>query len=126
MVIVDLFSPRPKALVVPKAQATFPVELDKRALDELSLLAAHVSDAFMSVSGGQPAGIWINPPQHVMVKQLHVHVLPQLSPGGGQRFSAVGEPLIRAAQRDPSIMQKARAYFTQVTAALEKALGPSS
>jgi len=121
MVIVDLFAPCPKALVVPKKQVTFPVEADQALLKELAQVAAHVSDAFSATTGAPPSGIWINPPQHLMVRQLHVHVLPQAND-----FSDTGEPLMRAAANDPKVRAQADAFFQKVTAAIAKSLGPSS
>ncbi|MCC7073175.1 MAG: HIT domain-containing protein [Deltaproteobacteria bacterium] len=121
MVLVDLFAPCPKALVVPKKQMMFPVEADAATLTELARVAAHVSDALSDVTGAQPSGIWINPPQHLMVRQLHVHVLPQV-----KDYVDTGEPLLHAAANDPSVMKKADALFAKVSAALAKSLGPSS
>lgn len=121
MVIVDLFAPCPKALVVPKKQVMFPVEADQNLLKELAQVAAHVSDAFAKALGTPPSGIWINPPQHLMVKQLHVHVLPQAND-----FTDTGEPLMRAAQADPKVRAQADAIFKKVTSALEQQLGKPS
>lgn len=121
MVLVDLFAPCPKALVVPKKQMMFPVEADAATLTELARVAAHVSDALSDVTGAPPAGIWINPPQHLMVRQLHVHVLPQVND-----YVDTGEPLLHAAANDPSVMKKADALFAKVSGALSKSLGPSS
>lgn len=121
MVLVDLFAPCPKALVVPKKSMMFPIEADKALLTELAQVAAHVSDAFSTATGAPPAGIWINPPQHLMVRQLHVHVLPQ-----GNDFSDTGEPLMRAAAADPKVRAAADALFKKVTSALEQTLGKPS
>lgn len=121
MVLVDLFAPCPKALVVPKKQMMFPVEADAATLSELARVAAHVSDALSDVTGAPPAGIWINAPQHLMVRQLHVHVLPQV-----KDYVDTGEPLVHAAANDPSVMKKADALFAKVSAALAKQLGPPS
>lgn len=121
MVIVDLFAPCPKALVVPKKQVMFPVEADANLLKELAQVAAHVSDAFSKALGTPPAGIWINPPQHLMVKQLHVHVLPQAAD-----FTDTGEPLMRAAQADPKVAAQADAIFKKVETAIEAQLGKPS
>ncbi len=119
MVLVDLFAPCPKALVVPKKQMMFPIEADAATLTELARVAAHVSDALSDVTGAPPAGIWINPPQHLMVRQLHVHVLPQV-----KDYVDTGEPLLHAAANDPSVMKKADALFAKVSAAIAKTLGP--
>lgn len=56
--LVDLFAPCPKALVVPRKQMMFLVEADAATLTELARVAAHVSDAFGDVLGAPPAGIW--------------------------------------------------------------------
>ena len=121
MVLVDLFAPCPKLLVVPKKQMMFPIEADAATLAELARVAAHVSDALSDVTGAPPAGIWINPPQHLMVRQLHVHVLPQVND-----YVDTGEPLLRAAAADPGVMAKADALFTKVGAAIAQRLGPPS
>ncbi len=78
MVVIDRFSPSPKALVVPKEQGMFPTDIKKATLAKLSEVSALVSDAFAQVAGSQPAEIWINPPQNLSLKQLHVHVQPRL------------------------------------------------
>ncbi|MCC6811149.1 MAG: hypothetical protein IT381_27210 [Deltaproteobacteria bacterium] len=79
MVLVDAFSDKPKALVVPKKPVSFPVDMKKKALDELAKVAAEVSAGFAQATGCQDAEIWINPPQYLTVKQLHVHVGPPLA-----------------------------------------------
>jgi hypothetical protein len=87
-------------------------------LSELARVAAHVSDAFMDVGGCPASGIWINPPQHLMVKQLHVHVSPKLP-----RFTQVPLPLVRA---DHASYAKAMELFDKVTKSIESKLGPST
>lgn len=130
MVLVDLFAPMPKALVVPKQPVTLASDAPRPLVDALARLAAHVSDAFMDVAGTPPAGIWVNPPQDLTVKQLHVHVLPALpdwltflgaAPPAGHRP-------VRAVQaaKDPQVLLQMQAFFQQLTAALERRLGPSS
>lgn len=129
MVLVDLFAPMPKALVVPKQPVMLLSDAPKKLVDDLALLAAHVSDAFIDVAGTPPAGIWVNPPQDLTVRQMHVHVLPALpdwltfvgaAPSGGH------EP-VRAIQAasDPHVHAQMLAFFQQLTAALERKLGPS-
>ncbi len=88
MVIVDSFSPGPKALVIPKQGAMFPTDISKGDLEEMAKIAAKVSDAFGKAAGSGPASIWVNPPQRLTIKQLHTHVLPKLpnweNPGPGE------------------------------------------
>lgn len=78
MVLVDAFCDKPKALVVPKTPVSFPVDATKKQLDELAKIAAETSAAFAQVKGCKDAEIWVNPPQYLSVKQLHVHVGPPL------------------------------------------------
>lgn len=78
MVLVDSFSPTPKALVVPKATTMFPTDLSPAMLEKISRVAAATADAFSAATGAASNGIWINPPQYLMVRQLHVHVMPDL------------------------------------------------
>jgi diadenosine tetraphosphate (Ap4A) HIT family hydrolase len=127
MVLVDLFAPLPKALVVPKQTVTTPMDAPPGLLDDIALLAAHVSDAFMGVAGTPPAGIWVNPPQDLTVKQMHVHVMPDLP----DWLSFLGVPAqrpMRAAHvaRDPQLAAQMQSFFAQLTAALEQKLGPST
>ncbi len=78
MVLADRFARSPKALVVPKKPMSFPTDASPAALKELARVAAAVSDAFGQATKSGPAEIWINPPQHLSVRQLHVHVQPGL------------------------------------------------
>jgi|GEM_PF-1035722 len=89
MVLVDSFSPKPKALVVPKTPTMFPTDMDAKDLDHIADIAQKVSDAFGKLTGAEASDIWINPPQVLTVKQLHCHVLPPNlpaweNPGPGQ------------------------------------------
>jgi diadenosine tetraphosphate (Ap4A) HIT family hydrolase len=118
MVLVDTFAPSPKALVVPKQPASLPTDLQPTELDELAALSAHVSDAFMRATGSQPAGIWVNPPQHLTVRQLHVHVLPDLGP-----YTADDAPA-RAFLEDPHFRPQLEAFFDGVKQELVARLGP--
>ncbi len=79
MVIVDAFSFGPKALVVPKVEMLFPVDATEAQLARLAEIAAAVSDAFIDNGAQGPAKIWINPPSALTVRQLHVHVQPQIA-----------------------------------------------
>jgi diadenosine tetraphosphate (Ap4A) HIT family hydrolase len=119
MVLVDTFSPSPKALVVPKATMQLPLDATTQQLDELAVVAAHVSDAFSITAGAPAAGIWINPPQHVTIRQLHVHVLPDLPPLAADRTPT------KAFLADPQTRHQVEAYFAQITQALENSLGSS-
>jgi hypothetical protein len=89
-------------------------------LDELAVIAAHVSDAFMRATGSPPAGIWINPPQHLTVKQKHLHVLPDLGP-----FTADGAPA-KAFLEDPQFRPRLEAFFADVGREIEAKLGPAT
>ncbi len=118
MVLVDLFAPSPKALVVPKQPLMLPVDAQKPLLDELALLSAHVSDALNAAHKTPPAGIWVNPPQDVTVRQLHVHVMPDLP----RWRDLLGVPNAR----DPAARQAVANFFDGVRTALETKLGPST
>lgn len=78
MVLVDRFMPTPQVLVVPKRPMSFPTQASPAELAEMAKVAKAVSDAFSQVSGTPPAETWINPPQHLSVTRLHVHVAPEL------------------------------------------------
>lgn len=75
LVVVDRFAQAPKALVIPKRFMTFPTEATGEELRELARVSGAVSRAFSRLSGAE-AEVWINPPQHLTVKRLHVHVAP--------------------------------------------------
>ena len=119
MVVVDAFAPSPKALVVPKDPMNLPVDAPKGVLDELAYVAAHVSDAFMRGAGSPPAGIWINPPQHLTVRQMHVHVLPDLG-----QFTQDGAPA-KAFLEDPQYKPQLVAWFDVIAKELAQKLGPT-
>ena len=119
MVVVDTFAPSPKALVVPKDPINLPVDAAPGVLDELAVVAAHVSDAFMRGAGSPPAGIWINPPQHLTVRQMHVHVLPDLG-----QFTQDGAPA-KAFLEDPQFKPQLVAWFAVISKELEHKLGPT-
>jgi diadenosine tetraphosphate (Ap4A) HIT family hydrolase len=118
VVLVDTFAPSPKALVVPKAPAHVPTDLSSTTLDELSRIAAHVSDAFLRATGCPPAGIWVNPPQHLTVKQLHVHVLPDVGDYTGD--GAPAKALLEDGQLRPQLLT----WFAVVERELTAKLGP--
>lgn len=113
MVVVDTFAPSPKALVVPKDPVSLPVDVPQPLMDELALVAAHVSDAFMRALGTPPAGIWVNPPQHLTVKQLHVHVLPDAG-----HFDDDGNPA-KAYLEDAQGRAAITAFFDKVKAEIK-------
>jgi diadenosine tetraphosphate (Ap4A) HIT family hydrolase len=108
MVLIDLFCPSPKALVVPKDQAMFPKDLPQAKLDHLAAISAKVSDAFSAVAGSQPANIWINPPQRLSLKQLHVHVMPKL-PKWEQRRRPRGVP------PDPALVAEQQKFYAALS-----------
>jgi diadenosine tetraphosphate (Ap4A) HIT family hydrolase len=118
LVLVDTFAPSPKALVVPRASASLPVDLPKATLDELARLSAHVSDAFLQATGCPAAGIWVNPPQHLTVRQLHVHVLPDVGP-----YTADGAPA-RVLLEDAAMRPQLIAWFAAIGHELAARLGP--
>lgn len=120
MVLVDTFAPSPKALVVPKDPLQLPIDATAAQLDELALIAAHVSDAFSRAQGSPPAGIWINPPQHLTVKQMHVHVLPDLG-----QFTKEGSPA-KAFLEDPQFRPQIEQFFGTVAKEIESRLGPAT
>lgn len=128
MVLIDLFVPRPKALVVPKSPVSFPSDAPQALLDECARIAAHVSDAFMDAMGiGKPAGIWINPPQDLTVKQMHVHVAPHTAAWADVLgITGAGRPRAVELARDPQARPLMNQVFQKLTAALEASLGPST
>jgi diadenosine tetraphosphate (Ap4A) HIT family hydrolase len=105
LVVVDTFAPSPKALVVPKKTASFPTDLTKKELDKLALISQQVSEAFTEVSGSQAADIWINPPQALSIKPLHVHVQPHL-PRWEQQPRRRGDP------PDPALLAEMDRFWT--------------
>jgi diadenosine tetraphosphate (Ap4A) HIT family hydrolase len=120
MVLVDTFAPSPKALVVPKTPVSLPTDAPKALLDELAVIAAHVSDAFMRAANTPAAGIWINPPQHLTVKQMHIHVLPDMG-----QFTEDGAPA-KAFLEDPQFRRKIEAYFQVIANEIAAKLGQAS
>ncbi len=120
LVVVDTFAPSPKALVVPKSPASLPTDLPRASLDALARVAAHVSDAFLRATGCPAAGIWVNPPQHLTVKQLHVHVLPDLGP-----YTTDGAPA-KALLDDAALRPQLLGWFDAIRSDLATHLGPSS
>jgi hypothetical protein len=81
MALADRFSSSPKALVVPRAAAFFPCDLDEVAMARLERKAGAVMEAFRLAllegsEGGSPPRAWVNQPGALSVRQLHVHVLP--------------------------------------------------
>jgi len=73
LVLVDRYGAAPKALVVPKREALFPVDLGEARVARLSEICRHVMEAFNTIAGGTSRA-WINPPSALTVRQLHVHV----------------------------------------------------
>jgi diadenosine tetraphosphate (Ap4A) HIT family hydrolase len=127
MVLVDLFSAYPKALVVPKQRVMFPTEAPAALLDELARVSAHVSDAFVALGAAESARIWINPPHDLTVRQLHIHVMPAL--GNWRAFLAL-PPAPGRRERAVDVMKQAKSQmqqvFAQLTKVLEANLGPST
>ncbi|MBN2361192.1 MAG: hypothetical protein JXR83_17185 [Deltaproteobacteria bacterium] len=79
MIIADRFAPLPKALIIPKQEAMLPCDLPASTIKELAQLASIVGSALLQLPQ-KPSSTesWINPPQHVSVRQLHVHVAPKM------------------------------------------------
>jgi diadenosine tetraphosphate (Ap4A) HIT family hydrolase len=102
LVLVDR-DPSPKGLVIPKARACFLVDITPSLRNELALIAAVTSDAFMHAAGRKCSAtaisqIYVNPPRSLGVKQLHVHVDPRNPIVVGDRvrfFTNVATEIIR-------------------------------
>ncbi len=84
-VLVDIFylrnNKKPKPLVIPKEEMNFITDASPELRARLAIVAAAASDAIMVASGKQcdPSAISrieIHKPNHLGVKQLHVHVIP--------------------------------------------------
>ncbi len=115
MVLTDPRSPSPKALVIPKTQVSLPNDASAATIKELQAVAAALGDAFADVfKSGKGADVWINPPHYLMVKQLHVHVQPNLQEWEKQ----VGD--------ESKIPARKVQMNAQVSHALARLLGPSS
>lgn len=104
MVVVDLYAATPKALAIPKESITFPCDAGDALLTHLSQVSAATSDAFMEAAHWSvPARCWVNPPRGLMIRQLHVHILPRLSwdtlseqrQAFYERVSSTLEPIMR-------------------------------
>ncbi len=115
LVIVDRFAAEPHVLVIPKAKAMLPTDLLPATLDELARVAAAAADAMaQAAASNKPVAIWINPPQDLHVRQLHVHVVPDLPPW------QVLEPLA-GEQRRLELH-----FYGEVERRLAQRLGPTS
>ncbi|MGQ0506291.1 MAG: hypothetical protein ACT4TC_13345 [Myxococcaceae bacterium] len=118
MVIVDLFHPSPKALVVPKRPFSFPTQASGAQLDNLAQVAETASKVFEDVAGAAPSKVFIHPPTNLQVKQMHVHVQPSglahwLPPGANPQAP---EPL--------SVTQAKNRLYGAISAKLAQRLGP--
>jgi hypothetical protein len=81
MVLVDIKADGPKLLVVPKAPTMFPVDAQPALLRELARVAAVAADSLAQAGrSAKPVDVWVNPPQNLHLRQLHVHVEPYLNP----------------------------------------------
>jgi diadenosine tetraphosphate (Ap4A) HIT family hydrolase len=119
MVLVDVFAEKrgsgPKVLVVPKRPMMFPTEAPAGLLQTLARVAAATGDALAQAGrSSQKVDVWINPPQALTVRQLHVHVQPHLPPW-----------------RDRGLTPKRlegewTRFYGQVEALLAQRLGPSA
>lgn len=90
MVLVDKPN-RMNALVIPRKDTTFPIDLSPDLLKKLAKAAATTSDAFLWASKKSCtqnfSSIYINPPCGLMISQLHVHDDPQLSSRSGVKLA---------------------------------------
>ncbi len=88
MALADRFSSAPKALVLPRAAALFPCDLDDAAMARLERKAGAVMEAFRLALSPREAAprAWVNQPGALSVRQLHVHVLPA---AGGEKAAEV-------------------------------------
>jgi diadenosine tetraphosphate (Ap4A) HIT family hydrolase len=115
MVLVDKFSGNPHLLVIPKTQVSFPADASAALLAELARVSAIVGDAMMAAaSSAKPADIWVNAPQNLHVRQLHVHVDASLP-------SWEDVAPTEAAQKTAELL-----YMNEVRRRLAQKLGPTS
>jgi diadenosine tetraphosphate (Ap4A) HIT family hydrolase len=91
--------------VIPKARALLPTDVPAATLDEMGRVGKIVSDAFSKVAKAKPSELFVNPPQLVTIAQLHLHVIPPMRP-------------LREGVED--------AFWSKVSTALGKTLGPSA
>ena len=111
MVIVDI-KPTPELLVVPKDSAMFLTDVSPDVRKHLANLAAAASDAMRlaaqrDCSPSALSDIYVNPPDALYVRQLHVHVRPKtpIKNTDSRKFYANVESQLRAlmqADRKPS------------------------
>jgi diadenosine tetraphosphate (Ap4A) HIT family hydrolase len=81
MVIVAKPAMPRDALVIPKLELMFPGDASEWLIGRLARAAAATSDAFMRTSGKEcdsayASRIFVNPPDAIGVRHLHVHVQP--------------------------------------------------
>lgn len=79
MVLVDRFSSMLKPLVIPKSKIMFPIDAPPELMQRLAVVAAATSDAMICAADKDcdpksSSRIYINPPNVIGVRQLHVHV----------------------------------------------------
>ncbi|MCK5688519.1 HIT domain-containing protein, partial [Myxococcota bacterium] len=96
MVVVDLYSKAPKALVVPKNEMLFPCDGTDFDLQMLSDLAEKTALAFkQSIENNPESRVWINPPAALMVRQLHIHIQPSTGIVGPNEKERIFKSVIR-------------------------------
>jgi diadenosine tetraphosphate (Ap4A) HIT family hydrolase len=80
--LVDRFHGAPKLLIVPKAPMSFMANASPFIRAHLARVAAAAADAMIVASGRScdataKFDIYVNPPNVIGVRQLHVHVVPE-------------------------------------------------
>ncbi len=74
LVVVDIFSKKPKALVVPVKYALTPEDMTDAEFKKYADLVAKVGDELQAAVGTGAPVAWINPPQRMRLGRLHAHV----------------------------------------------------
>lgn len=78
MVLSDLFARSAKLLVVPKSETLFLCDMNDKARAHLEKISGAAQHAFKILHNAN-ARAWVNPPSALSVRQLHVHIQPNLS-----------------------------------------------
>jgi uncharacterized protein YjbK len=78
LVISDTFAGGAKALVIPARPCLVPVDLDEGERARIEEITGAVVEAFRVVTG-KDSRAWVNLPNGISVRQLHVHVQPNHS-----------------------------------------------
>jgi diadenosine tetraphosphate (Ap4A) HIT family hydrolase len=85
LVLLDTFAHNTfKTLVIPKRSVSVPTDLESSEVDRLETIASHVDQWIQQQFGDASSKVaspsWINPPQYLTVKQLHMHIQPGTGP----------------------------------------------